>query len=92
MKLLRVIYLKIFRRKMSKLNNIIETLKALDKINKTLKAKTIDQKLTEMEFYDRQQEIFKPITNEIKKQSRILITKPGISIFLDHASIQQNNR
>ena len=54
---------------MSRLNNIIETLKALDKINKTLKAKTIDQKLTEMEFYDRQQEIFKPITNEIKKQS-----------------------
>ena len=54
---------------MSRLNNIIETLKALDKINKTLKAKTIDQKLTEMEFYDRQQEIFKPITNEIKKQT-----------------------
>ena len=47
----------------------VESLRKLANLQKELKAKTIDKKLTQLDFYDRTSKLFKPITNTIEEQS-----------------------
>ena len=47
----------------------LESLRKLVDLQKELKAKTIDKKLTQLDFYDRTSKLFKPITNTIEEQS-----------------------
>ena len=50
-------------------------LQDLDTLNKTreeLKAKTIDKRLTELNFFERTSKLFSPITKAIEKQNENL--------------------
>ena len=57
------------------------------KLQKELKAKTIDKKLTQLNFYDRTSKLFKPITNTIEKGTKDINENLKV---LENALIQQN--
>ena len=47
----------------------LEYLKQLNDIRENLKAKSIDKRLTELNFFDRTSKLFSPITETVKKQA-----------------------
>ena len=47
----------------------LEYLKQLNNIRENLKAKSIDKRLTELNFFDRTSKLFSPITETVKKQA-----------------------
>ena len=49
---------------------VVTNLEKLVKLQKELKAKTIDRELTQLNFYDRTSKLFKPITNTIEKGTK----------------------
>ena len=51
------------------LSKKINDLNELIKTHKELKAKTVDKRLTELNFYDRTSKLFEPITKAVEKQS-----------------------
>ena len=51
------------------LSKKINDLNELMKMRKELKAKTVDKKLTELNFFDRTAKLFKPITKAVEKQT-----------------------
>ena len=65
----------------------MENLEKLVKLQKELKAKTIDKKLTQLNFYDRTSKLFKPITNTIEKGTKDINENLKV---LENALIQQN--
>ena len=51
------------------MNKKINDLNELIKTRNELKAKTVDKRLTELNFYDRTSKLFKPITKAVEKQT-----------------------
>ena len=49
----------------------MDNLEKLVKLQKELKAKTIDRKLIQLNFYDRTSKLFQPITNAIEISIKI---------------------
>ena len=47
----------------------MDNLEKLVKIQKELKAKTIDRKLTQLNFYDRTSKLFQPITEYNRRRN-----------------------
>ena len=66
---------------------VVTNLEKLVKLQKELKAKTIDRKLTQLNFYDRTSKLFKPITNTIEKGTKDINENLKI---LENALNQQN--
>ena len=54
---------------MKHLSKKINNLDELIKTRKELKAKTVDNRLTELNFYDRSAKLFEPITKAVEKQT-----------------------
>ena len=48
----------------------MDNLEKLVKLQKELKAKTIDRKLTQLNFYDRTSKLFQPITDTIERRNK----------------------
>ena len=48
----------------------MDNLEKLVKLQKELKAKTIDRKLTQLNFYDRTSKLFQPITDTIEEGTK----------------------
>ena len=69
------------------LSKKMDNLEKLVKLQKELKAKTIDRKLTQLNFYDRTSKLFQPITNTIEKGTKDINENLKI---LENALNQQN--
>ena len=69
------------------LSKKMDNLKKLVKLQKELKAKTIDRKLTQLNFYDRTSKLFQPITDTIEKGTKDINENLKI---LENAINQQN--
>ena len=71
------------------LSKKMDNLEKLLKLQKELKAKTIDRKLTQLNFYDRTSKLFQPITDTIEEGTKDIIENLKI---LENALIQQNQK
>ena len=69
------------------LSRKIDNLEKLVKIQNELKAKTIDRKLTQLNFYDRTSKLFQPITDTIEEGTKDINENLKI---LENALNQQN--
>ena len=65
----------------------MDNLEKLVKLQNELKAKTIDRKLTQLNFYDRTSKLFQPITDTIEEGTKDINENEKI---LENALNQQN--
>ena len=66
---------------------VVTNLEKLVKLQKELNAKTIDRKLTQLNFYDRTSKLFQPITDTIEEGTKDINENLKI---LENALNQQN--
>ena len=71
------------------MNKKINDLNELIKTRNELKAKTVDKRLTELDFFDRTSKLFKPITKAVEKQTENLNENLVLKKQLNSQSQQQ---